>query len=419
MFLPGIFLAVRYFSGKIHTLSHQRMEQQANVSSCIQESLSGASLIKAFSSEDRTAGRLRTQLKGIFQISLEQSAVNSVADTIISFMPGIARAVTLALGAYWIIGGQWTLGSLLAFQAYLGYVFSPAQYLATANLQLQDARAALERVSALFDIVPEENLDTGRPVKKLSGDIEFKNVSFSYDGGKEPVLNNISLHVHPKEHVAIVGSSGVGKTTLVSLILRFYKPTSGEVYFDGRPASEYKLSSLRQRIGYVSQSTLLLQGSIMDNLCYGNPGASKEEVAGAARAAGIHEFISGLPQGYQTEIGEKGVNLSEGQKQRLSIARALVKDPDVLVFDEPTSALDRLTERSIFQSLPALVRDKTLFVIAHQYSTIEDSNRILLLDENGLITMGTHSSLMETSAYYQSLLGSRWKEPGIGALRQC
>ena len=416
--LPGILLAVRYFAAKSRTLSHQRMEQQANVSSCMQESLSGASLIKAFSSEDRTAGHLKSHLRAAFRISMEGTVVHSVANTIISFMPTIATAATLGLGAYWVIDGQWSLGSLLAFQAYLGYVFGPAEFLATANIQLQSARAALERVTALFDIVPEDNGDTGIAVERLRGGIEFEDVSFSYDSDQEPVLRSASFVVDPGEQVAIVGPSGVGKTTLVSLILRFYKPSSGEVYFDGLPASEYRLSSLRQRIGYVSQSTLLLRGSIMENLCYGNPDASMEEVIAAAGAAGIHDFISGLPQGYGTEVGEKGVNLSEGQKQRLSIARALVKEPDILVLDEPTSALDRLTERSILQSLPVLVRDKTLLVIAHHLSTIVDVDRILLLDEKGVMTAGTHRSLMESSAYYRSLLGDTWEEVGaVGSPR--
>jgi len=401
--LPALFFCVRYFSGKMHALSHQSREQEAHVSSDLQESLSAVSLIKAFSSEDRTVGRLISQLKKAFHISLEQSTVSSLANIVMSSMPGIARAAVLALGAYWVIKGSWSLGSLLAFQAYLGYVFGPVHFLATANLQLQNARAALERVSALFDIVPEENLGTGKPVEHLRGDIEFRNVSFSYDT-REPVLKNVSFSVNPGEHVAIVGPSGVGKTTLVSLILRFYKPTAGEILFDGQPASELEVGSLRRRIGYVSQRTLLLRGTIMENLRYGNVEASKEEVIRAARVAGIDDFICSLPAGYQTKISEAGLNLSEGQKQRLSIARALVKNPDILVLDEPTSALDSLTEKSVFDSLPALVRDRTLFVVAHRASTIKQSDRILLLNKHRLIGIGTHSSLLKTNDYYRSLI---------------
>jgi len=401
--LPGLVLCMRYFSGKMHVLSHQDMEQQANVSSRFQESLSAASLIKAFSSENRTVGRLMSELKTAFQISMEQITVSSVANLAISSMPGIARAIVLALGAYWIIVGQWSLGSLLAFQAYLGYVFGPAQFLATANLQLQNALAALERVSVLFEIVPEDNMNTGKTVERLTGEIEFKNVSFSYDD-REPVLTDVSFRIRPGERVAIVGPSGVGKTTLLSLILRFYRPTSGEIYFNGQPASDYEVSSLRKRIGYVSQRTLLLSGTIMENLAYGNHEASQEQVTQAARVADIHEFISNLPEGYETEIGEKGINLSEGQKQRLSIARALVKDPDILVLDEPASALDSLAEKSIIQSLPALIQNKTLFVVGNRLPIIRGLDHILLLNESRLVAIGTHQSLLETNDYYRSMV---------------
>lgn len=401
--LPGLFLCVRYFSGKIHILSHQSMEQEANISSRLQESLSSVSLIKAFSSELRTVGRLMSELRAARQISLERSTISSIATLLINSMPGIARAIVLSLGAYWIIQGQWSLGSLLAFQAYLGYVFGPAQFLATANLQLQNALAAMERVSGLFEIVPEESVDTGTTVERLTGEIEFRNVSFSYHAN-EPVLKDVSSHIRPGEHMAIVGPSGVGKTTLVSLILRFYRPTAGEIYFDGRPASDYEVGSLRGRIGYVSQSTLLLSGTIMENLQYGNPEATEDQVVRAAKVAGIHEFINDLPAGYEAEIGEKGVKLSEGQKQRLSIARALVKDPDILVLDEPTSTLDSMTEKSIFHSLPVLVQDKTLFVVANRLSTIRDSDRILLLNQHGLVETGTHRSLLESNDYYRMLV---------------
>jgi ABC-type multidrug transport system fused ATPase/permease subunit len=194
-----------------------------------------------------------------------------------------------------VIDGQWTLGSLLAFQAYLGYVFGPAQYLASANLELQNARASLERVSALFDIVPEEKIGVGKTVDRLKGEIEFKNVSFSYDD-REPVLEDVSFRIHAGERVAIVGPSGVGKTTLMSLILRFYRPASGEIYFDGSPATDYEVGSLRRRIGYVSQSTLLLSGTIMENLRYGNPEASEEKLKSEKReSTSRKEKNSGSP----------------------------------------------------------------------------------------------------------------------------
>jgi len=404
--LPGLMIGVRYFSHKTRVLSHQGMEQQANVSRRMQESLSATSLIKAFASEKREVDRIMSEFRAAFQISLEGVAVGSVANLTLSALGYVAKLVVLVVGAYEVIVGDWSLGSLLAFQAYLGYVYGPAQFLAATNLQFQDALAALERVSALFDIVPEENLDTGKRVERLCGEIEFKNVSFSYDG-RESVLQDVSCLIRPGEHVAIVGPSGVGKTTLVSLILRFYKPTQGEIWFDGLPASEYEVGTLRQRIGYVSQSTLLLSGTISDNLRYGNPEASEKQVVRAARVAGIHDFIVSLPGGYDSPVGERGVNLSEGQKQRLAIARALIKAPDILVLDEPTSSLDSVVEKSIFEALPTLVRDKTLFVVAHRLSTIQNSDRILLLNEKRLIAVGTHRELLESNDYYRSLVANQ------------
>jgi ABC-type multidrug transport system fused ATPase/permease subunit len=329
-----------------------------------------------------------------------------VASLAIGAAPDIAGLIVLAGGAYLIIRGQWSVGSLLAFQSYVGFVYGPAQFLATANFQWQNAVASLERVSALFDVVPEEHDGVGLKADKLRGEVEFKDVSFSYNG-LDTVLEDISFAALAGEHMAIVGPSGVGKTTLVSMLLQFYRPQKGEILIDGRPATEYELNSLRRRIGYVPQSPTLLAGTIAENLRYGDPAASTEQIEKAAQAAGIHDFIASLPEGYQALVGERGVNFSEGQKQRLAIARALVKNPDIVVLDEPTSALDSQTEESIFASLPALVRGKTLFIIAHRLSTIRQADRILCFDDKGLVGSGSHDELEEKCAYYQAMLRSQ------------
>ncbi len=400
---PVVVLLVAYFAEKLRVLSLRSMEQQALVTTQLQESISSISLIKAVSSEERMHQSLSSRLKSILHLSLEQATIFSTAGFVVDIIPSAARAIVIALGAYWIAKGHWTLGALVAFQAYLGYVFGPAQFLATANLQIQNARAALERISSMFELVPEENSGKGETISKLSGDVEFRNVSFAY-GGREAVIENLTFRISPGQCCAIIGPSGIGKTTLLSLILQFYRPNAGEIYFDGKAASQCEVRSLRRRIGYVAQSTLLLSGTVRENLLYGNPAAAEEDLIKATRSAGIYDFIAALPEGFATKIGERGVDLSEGQKQRLSIARALVQDPDILILDEPTSALDCHNENSIFQSLPALVLHKTLFIVSHRLATIQGCDCVLLFDESRTVTVGTNESLKKSNRYYQSLI---------------
>lgn len=408
--LPLMFVSVRFFGGKLRVLSHHGMERQAEVYQSVQESLAQTSLIKAFATEKRTLNTLMGKLRASMQVGMEQHTLGSVANLAIGLAPDLAHLIVLTGGAYLIIKGQWSVGSLLAFQSYVGFVYGPAHFLATANFQWQGAVASLERVSALFDVVPEEHAGVGLKAERLRGDVEFQKVSFSYNG-LDTVLQDISFRVRAGEHMAVVGPSGVGKTTLVSLLLQFYRPQKGEILIDGRPAVEYELTSLRRRIGYVPQSPTLLSGTIAENLRYGDPEASEAQIEKAARAAGIHDFIAALPEGYRSPVGERGVNFSEGQKQRLAIARALVKDPDILVLDEPTSSLDALTEESIFASLPKIVRGKTLFIIAHRLSTIRQSDRILCFNDKGMVGAGNHDELQEKCEYYQSLLRSQMAAP--------
>jgi subfamily B ATP-binding cassette protein MsbA len=409
--LPLMFASVRFFGRKLRILSHHGMERQAEVYQSVQESLAQTSLIKAFATEKRTLHALVGKLRASLQLGMEQNTLGSLANLAINAAPDLAHLIVLGVGALLIIRGQWSVGSLLAFQSYVGFVYGPAQFLATANFQWQGAMASLERVSALFDVVPEEHDGVGLKAEHLRGEVEFRDVCFSYNG-RETVLDGVSFSVRAGEHVAIVGPSGVGKTTLVSLILQFYRPQKGEILIDQRPAVEYELRSLRRRVGYVPQSPTLLSGTIADNLRYGDPEADDPQVTKAARAAGIHDFIASLPKGYLSLVGERGVNFSEGQKQRLAIARALVKDPDIVVLDEPTSALDSRTEASIFAVLPELLRGRTLFIIAHRLSTIQKADRILCFDDKGLVGAGSHKELQEKCGYYQELLRSQGQASG-------
>jgi ABC-type multidrug transport system fused ATPase/permease subunit len=268
---------------------------------------------------------------------------------------------------------------------------------------MHSALASANRVANLFDLAPEENTGQGRIVKRLNGEIEFKAVCFAYDADI-PILSDISFSIRAGERIALVGASGVGKTTLISLLLRFYKPTAGKIFFDSRPASDYEIGSLRNRIGYVPQQNWLLSGTILGNIRYGHPSAGMPAVIQAAKDAGIHDFIDGLPTGYQTPVGERGIALSEGQRQRIGIARALLKEPDIILMDEPTSAQDGQTGKSLLLSLPLLLKGKTVIVVCCHPELLTHADRVFLLRGNHLEATGTHAELMSQSPYYASLV---------------
>ncbi len=398
--LPLPFLTTRFFAKRSYAMSHYNSELNARANASLQETVSSIPLIKSFANEQQAIGGLVAQLKKKLVMSYEQNSVNSLNNAISRFMPSIARFAVLVFGSYWVINGEWQLGSLLAFQAYLSFVYTPITHLSSSVTQLQSARATLDRISTLFAMDSEANTISGQEITKLTGEIEFKQVSFAYETEK-PVLTDISFKIRPSEHWAIVGSSGIGKTTLTSLILKLYIPQHGELYFDGIASSEFNIRSLRRRIGYVSQVTCLQTGTIMENLKYGNSDATDDEVINATKIADIHDFIDSLPEKYSSIVDENGDNFSAGQKQRIAIARALVRNPDILIFDEPTSALDNVTEKSIYDALPESVKNKTTITVAHRMRTIKLSDKIILLRKGEPPLIGNHKELMHHKDYQE------------------
>jgi ABC-type multidrug transport system fused ATPase/permease subunit len=398
--IPFAWLAVYYFSSKLYVLGHHNSEKRAQVSRRLQETLSTLPLIKAFTTEQTAAARVIEEVTVSNRLQLEQATVSSVAGLTNSLLPALMHLVTLGAGAWLVISGRWTLGSMLAFQAYLAYVFGPIQFLAGSSNQLHLARASLDRVAALFRIAPEPETPGGRKADKLSGKIEFRQVSFAYQP-ERPILADVSFTIEPGEKVAIVGASGVGKTSLLSLLLGFYLPSGGKILFDDIELTAFQLKSLRQRLGYVSQRPLLLSGTIAENLRYGQPGATDQEVETASRYAESHAFIASLPAGYQTELGEKGVNLSEGQQQRLALARALLKHPDILLLDEPAAALDNTLAAALTATLRSVTKGKTVLTVTHTVATAAASDRVLFFQQGRLLAAGPHAELMRTGAGYR------------------
>ena len=376
----------------------------ADINSQIEDSLSGIRVVKSFSNEETEMNKFKVGNARF--VDSKKKSYRYMA-TFHSGMGAFSTLITvgsLIMGAFLMASGELSSADLVTFLLYISNFTEPVKKLVNFTEQFQNGYSGYERFLEIMSIAPDiKDEPDAVAINNAKGDIEFEHVTFHYEENKENVLSNVNLNVKQGEYVALVGSSGAGKTTLCSLIPRFYDVTEGSVKLDGIDVRKLKLKDLRRQIGIVQQDVYLFAGTVMDNIRYGKPEATDEEVIRAAIAANAHEFIKNLPQGYDTDIGQRGVKLSGGQKQRLSIARVFLKNPPVLIFDEATSALDNESEKIVQNSLEKLAKNRTTFVIAHRLSTIRNAQRILVLTENGIEEEGTHEELLKKGGIYAGL----------------
>jgi len=401
--VPFLYVCLRYYSRRVVDRAEHVKELESKLVERIYEILSSIKVVKSFAREPHELQKFRRSGHETMTARLRFTWQESVFTLIVTAITMSGTALVLAVGGLHVLNGRLTIGGLLVVTAYLAAVYGPLSSIAHTTGSLQNAIASSRRVREILDLVPE-TLDAPQALdaSHVKGDIRFEQVSFAYDETR-PILNEISFTAKRGEMVAVVGLTGAGKSTLVSLIPRFFTPTAGRVLVDGLVVDRYRLRSLREQVAIVLQDAVLFGGTIADNIRYGRLEATDEEVQQAARAAHAHEFIMRLPQGYDTAVSEAGGSLSGGERQRLSIARALLKDAPILILDEPTSSLDAISESAVFDALRHLRKGRTTIVIAHRLSTIRDANCILVLHEGRIIAQGTHAELLANNELYRRM----------------
>ena len=403
-FVPFLILYAIYFNKKMKKAFRENRARIADINTQIEDSLSGIRVVKSFANEKVEMKKFR---QGNERFVNSKKLSYKYMGTYNSGMGAFTTLITISVlltGAFYLTKGAMPVEDLVTVLLYISNFTDPVKKLITFTEQFQNGYSGYSRFLEIMAVAPDiQDAPEAKEVNDVKGAIDFENVSFAYEGTQEKVLSHVNLKVKAGQYVAMVGSSGAGKTTLCSLIPRFYDVTEGSVLLDGEDIRNLKLQSLRNQIGIVQQDVYLFAGTVMENIRYGKPDATDEEVIRAAKAANAHEFITELEQGYDTDIGQRGVKLSGGQKQRLSIARVFLKNPPILIFDEATSALDNESEKIVQQSLENLAKDRTTFVIAHRLSTIRKAQRILVLTEDGIAEEGTHEELMKKEGIYSSL----------------
>lgn len=409
--LPFMFAYAYFLNGKMRRAFRQNRVRIAEINAQIEDNLSGIRVVKSFANEDVENQKFKGGNDGF--LSAKKNSYHYMG----SFHAGLGAFTTLIqvnvilAGAVLIARGSVDVSDMVTFLLYISVFTDPVRTLIDFTEQFQNGYTGFERFCEIMAIEPDiKDKNDAVELKNVKGNIAFENVSFQYEENTERVLKNINLSVPAGAYMALVGSSGAGKSTLCSLIPRFYDVTGGAVKIDGTDVRDIKLKSLREHIGIVQQDVYLFVGTVYDNIRYGRPDATREEVIEAAKNANAHDFIMSLPNGYETDIGQRGIKLSGGQKQRLSIARVFLKNPPILIFDEATSALDNESEKVVQESLERLAENRTTFVIAHRLSTIKNAERILVLTDDGIEEEGTHEQLLEKGGIYEKLYNMQFQK---------
>jgi ABC-type multidrug transport system fused ATPase/permease subunit len=399
---PFLLLFVSRFKKVMKKATREVRKDQSSMLVVLQQGLESIRAVNAFGRQEFEEDKLKQISQETMDAALKARRVKSVLAPVVTIMVSLCIGLVLWRGTDLIFAKLMTVGELTVFIWYMNKFFSPVQDLAKMTSTIAQATVALERIQSILDTKPLMLYTQGREPGKLRGDIAFENVSFSYNPDS-PVLLNINFSIQYGQRIGIVGPTGGGKSTIVGLIARFYDPTSGRVLIDGADITEFRLDALREQIGFVLQDTALFYGSVRDNIAYGRPGASEEEIIEAAILSNAHEFISVMPHGYDTIVGERGVTLSGGQRQRIGIARAVVRNSPILILDEPTASLDTESEKVVMEALENLMVGRTVITIAHRLSTIRDADKIIVLHKGKVIEEGTHDQLIAQGKMYCDL----------------